>query len=64
MAECQLPKLNTRVRFPSPAPKRNDNFRKEIAAFLYRCKFVDCFYDIWYHSMVYRRFYVLEEMAI
>lgn len=20
MAECQLPKLNTRVRFPSPAP--------------------------------------------
>ena len=22
MAECQLPKLNTRVRFPSPAPRR------------------------------------------
>ena len=22
MAECQLPKLNTRVRFPSPAPAR------------------------------------------
>ena len=22
MAECQLPKLNTRVRFPSPAPKK------------------------------------------
>ncbi len=23
MAECPLPKPNTRVRFPSPAPKRN-----------------------------------------
>ena len=23
MAECQLPKLNTRVRFPSPAPRRS-----------------------------------------
>ena len=23
MAECQLPKLNTRVRFPSPAPGEN-----------------------------------------
>ena len=23
MAECQLPKLNTRVRFPSPAPHKN-----------------------------------------
>ena len=23
MAECQLPKLNTRVRFPSPAPYKN-----------------------------------------
>ena len=22
MVECQLPKLNTGVRFPSPAPKR------------------------------------------
>ena len=25
MAECQLPKLNTRVRFPSPAPKSRNN---------------------------------------
>ena len=24
MAECQLPKLNTRVRFPSRAPRRGD----------------------------------------
>lgn len=26
----QLPKLEMRVRFPSPAPKRNDDFRKKI----------------------------------
>ena len=25
MAECPLPKPNTRVRFPSPAPKRNSH---------------------------------------
>ena len=25
MAECQLPKLNTRVRFPSPAPESRNN---------------------------------------
>ena len=25
MAECQLPKLNTGVRFPSPAPKSRNN---------------------------------------
>ena len=25
MVECQLPKLNTRVRFPSPAPKSRNN---------------------------------------
>ncbi len=24
MAECQLPKLNTRVRFPSSAPQRSE----------------------------------------
>ena len=27
MAECQLPKLNTRVRFPSPAPQRRSKVR-------------------------------------
>ena len=32
MAECQLPKLNTRVRFPSPAPKRKD-IRKDVLSF-------------------------------
>ena len=30
MAECQLPKLNTRVRFPSPAPNVNDPIRFEL----------------------------------
>ena len=29
MAECQLPKLNTRVRFPSPAPKRG--YKKDVS---------------------------------
>ena len=32
MAECQLPKLNTGVRFPSPAPKRKD-IRKDVLSF-------------------------------
>ena len=29
MAECQLPKLNTRVRFPSPAPAQKRPFGHE-----------------------------------
>lgn len=32
MVECQLPKLNTGVRFPSPAPK-NDKFLMELVVF-------------------------------
>ncbi len=33
MVKHQLPKLRLWVRFPSPAPKENDNFRQEIAVF-------------------------------
>ncbi len=32
MAECPLPKPNTRVRFPSPAPKI-DKFRQKLVDF-------------------------------
>ena len=35
MAECQLPKLNTGVRFPSPAPNKNESYdTKGIATFV------------------------------
>ncbi len=34
MVECQLPKLNTGVRFPSPAPK-NDKFHMELVVFYF-----------------------------
>jgi hypothetical protein len=33
MVECQLPKLNTRVRFPSPAPSKNPPEAFEIQWF-------------------------------
>ena len=35
MAELQLPKLTARVRFPSPAPKINDDFRKKIVVYFW-----------------------------
>ena len=38
MAECQLPKLNTRVRFPSPAPCKKPRkvlIFKNFSGFLY-----------------------------
>ena len=35
MVEQQLPKLTTRVRFPSPAPVHSPTFFKSRAAFLY-----------------------------
>lgn len=35
MAEHQLPKLNTGVRFPSPAPKKNDPVTIEVTGFFF-----------------------------
>ena len=35
MAECQLPKLNTRVRFPYPAPEQQKNKMVEAETGIY-----------------------------
>ena len=38
MAECQLPKLKTRVRFPSPAPVESLDAHFALGAFFYMGK--------------------------